>query len=504
MVLKLTARLPEPMAQRRDLLLALLLVLVVIASRLAAFPASIWDQDEAYLAAAVVEFAPAALHPPPPWSPLWIALGRAAAAAGLDPARGLQILSLFFSIAMVLPLIIMWSALLPHRQAIFAALLFSVLPGPWLLAGRAFTGTAATALLVLTLAFWIEGFPSRLRLACSSVTAASAVLIRPQLAFAFLFTLPWVWRHTTRGQRRWLGLPLVALGLLGAAGLMAQAGGPGVLVDTLHIHAAQHLAHLGEASRSLAASGLAASLGGLLPAILWVLLTAVGLLSLLHRKDCRSQAAFVLSSLLPVALSVWLLADPGHARYAVPLLALSSGFVVAGIARLVGGFAPLVVAGVVVVAAFTVVPELKSYRGEPAPALEALRAADAAAGGDGTICADRRLHAFVEYEKAAGRLTSQVLFDHVAVLDGAPTLPGSCTVAVLTAGHPALVRMAGPRVRFVREGRWLGGLIRSEFRDVTVVLGLQGLGAGRPSETPEVVAKLDPVDVGVVEDVRLW
>ena len=496
------ARLPEATVQRRDLLLALLLVLVVIASRLAALPATIWDQDEAYLATAVIEPAPAAGHPYPPSSPLWIVLGRAAAATGIDPARGLQILSLFFSIAMLLPLIIMWSALLPHRQAILAALLFSALPGPWLLAGRAFTGTAATALLVLALAFWLEGFPSRLRLACSSVAAGSAILIRPQLGFAFLLILPWIWWRTERGQRRWLGLPMAAMVLLSTVGLTVQAGGVGALVDALHNHAAQHLAHLGEASHSLATSGLAASLGGLLPAVLWVVLAAVGLLSLLHQRDSRLQAALVLSTLLPVALSVWLIADPSHARYAVPLLALSSGFVVAGITRLVGGFAPLVIAGVVIFAASSVVPELESYRSEPAPAIEALDAAEAAVGGDRTICVDSRLHAFVEYEKAAGRLTSQVLFDHVAVLDGAPTLPGSCTVAVLTAGHPALARIAGPRLRFVREGRWLGGLIRREFRDVTVVL--QRLGSGRPTETPEVVAKLDPVDLGVVEDVRLW
>ncbi|MFV2071778.1 MAG: hypothetical protein ACC742_03890 [Thermoanaerobaculales bacterium] len=471
MLLNPPTRLPEAMVQRREVLLTLLLVLIVIASRLVALPATIWDQDEAYLAAAVIEPAPAAGHPFPPYSPLWILLGRAAAATGLDPARGLQIMSLFFSIAMVPALIIMWSVLLPHRQAILAALLFSALPGPWLLAGRAFAGTAATALLVLAMAFWIEGFPSRLRLACSSVAAGSAILIRPQLGVALFLILPWIWWRTERGQRRWLGLPFTAMALLGAAGLVARAGSPGVLVDTLRHQTAQHLAHLGEASRSLAASGLAASLGGLLPAVLWVGLAAVGLLSLLYQRDSRLRAALVLSGLLPVALSVWLFADPGHARNAVPLLALSSGFVVAGIARLVGGFAThLVVAGVVVLAAFTLVPELAAYRREPAPVLEALGAAEAAVGGDRTICVDRRLQAFVEYEKAAGRLTSQVLFDHVAVLDGAPALPGSCTVAVLSAGHPELARIAGPRLRFVREGRWLGGLICSEFRDVTVVL----------------------------------
>ena len=65
------------LAESRPTVVLALLLLVVLASRIAALPASIWEQDEAYLAMAVQRFDPANGVPQPPWSPLWLVLGHA-------------------------------------------------------------------------------------------------------------------------------------------------------------------------------------------------------------------------------------------------------------------------------------------------------------------------------------------------------------------------------------------------------------------------------------------
>ena len=103
--------------RRLDLVLSTALVLLVLVSRVAAFPASIWEQDEAYFAAAVVHFDPAAGAPHPPWFPLWIGLGSLVHLTGIEGARSLQLVGLAASVWILFPLTSLWSTLLPRRLA---------------------------------------------------------------------------------------------------------------------------------------------------------------------------------------------------------------------------------------------------------------------------------------------------------------------------------------------------------------------------------------------------
>ena len=55
--------------RRRDLVLTVLLIAVILTGRLLVFPASIWEQDEAAIAAANRNFDPTDNRPHPPWYP---------------------------------------------------------------------------------------------------------------------------------------------------------------------------------------------------------------------------------------------------------------------------------------------------------------------------------------------------------------------------------------------------------------------------------------------------
>jgi len=489
---------------RLDLVLTAMLLLVLLASRFAALPATIWDQDEAYMAAAVVAFDPTALHPHPPWFPLWLVLGKAVHTLGAEPDRALQLVSLAFSWWIVFPLTALWSHLVPRRQAVLATLLFLALPGPWLFAGRAFTGTAATALLASALALWIRRSPSRLALAAGSFAAGCALLIRPQFAVALAITLPLMWRRTAVERLRWLLLPLGAMLIAGGVGLVATSGGAAELLESLVTHAGYHLGGLSGADRSLAASGLARALGHPVAAVGWVFLSVLGTVVLLRQSSSRSASTVLLAALLPLAASIWFLADPGHARYAVPLLALSSGLVIAALAWVSRHSPHLAVTAAVLASVLSIFPELPGYRSEAAPTLEALNTGATIADREGgAVCVDHRLVAFVDLETATQRLASPVLFDHVVALNGAVALPDACAAAVLAAGHPALGILEGPRRSFSCTGSWMRRLTRSDFCTVTVIARSQRLDAGGPAEEAEIVSESDPVDVAIIKDVRL-
>ena len=109
--------------QRRRLTLALTTAVfaLVCASRVVVFPASIWEQDEAYFAAAVVAIDLADSAPHPPFFPLWIGIGKALHRLGFEPAAGLQVASGCLGSLMFLPLVAVWSRFLKPPLSIAAA-----------------------------------------------------------------------------------------------------------------------------------------------------------------------------------------------------------------------------------------------------------------------------------------------------------------------------------------------------------------------------------------------
>lgn len=399
--------------RRLDLVLSTALLVLVVASRVAAFPASIWEQDEAYLAAAVVHFDPAGNAPHPPWFPLWIGLGRLVHLTGVAAAPALQVVGLAASVWLLFPLTSLWSKLLPRTLAPAAALLFLAAPGPWLLSGRAFTGTTATALLAAALAFWLQADDRPPRLVAGALFAGFAVGVRPQLAPIVLVAALIVGRRAAAKQR-WLAAAVFGgLVLLWALVPTVAAGGPGPLWEALVSHAVAHASQLGEAARGLAGSGLARSLGGTAPAVVWLILFHLGMIRLLRSRGWGKLSPMLVGVLLPLLVVTHLLSNPAHARYAVPMLAFTAGFVVAGLEVLLRRWTWLAVAGLAAAAAAVVVPQLAAYRTTVSPPVAGLEAAVAAAEARaGVLVVDPTLHAFWLLRQAEHPIPVAVTFDH--------------------------------------------------------------------------------------------
>jgi hypothetical protein len=364
--------------RRLSVACGLLLLLLVAASRFAAFPASIWDQDEAYLGLAVAHFDPAANRPHPPWFPLWVAAGNLAEPFASEPARGLQILGAAAAVWTLYPLVALLSIWMRRELAAAAAALYLFLPGPWFLAGRAFGDTTATFLLLVAAAWWLRPDPGRATVARGAIAAGLCLLVRPQLVLAVLgmTAFRW-WGARGRGGRTTLALPLLAVVAAGGVATVLAAGGVAPLRQSLAGHGRYQLAGLAAADHVLAASGVARCLIRPELAMLWVLLAVLGVVAWIrHRRSAGSPWPLLVGGLAPVVVTAHWLSDPERARYALPGLALSSGLVVVGLASLLGRRAPLAVIAAAAAGSLAIgLPQAARFRAVESPAVAALRAA---------------------------------------------------------------------------------------------------------------------------------
>jgi hypothetical protein len=447
------------------------LLLAVLETRLAALPASIWEQDEAWLALAAARFDPAEGVPQPPWSPLWVALGHAGARLGLAPTRALQLLSLAAGMLALLPLAALWGGLLGRTRGVLAALLFLATPVAWLSAGRALTETAATAALAAMCACWSREPGSPCTLAWGSAAGAAALLIRPQLlpAVALPALLALV---LARGRRERLAVaaPGLALAAAGALATIAAAGGVAPLAAALTRHRALHFGQLGDATYGLAASGLARGLGHPAAAAAWIALAVVGAAVMLRAApDARRRAAVPLAALAGALLAIYGVASPQHARYFIPVLALSTGPVVAGAAALLGRAAPLATAAAIAALAWQVVPGLALYRSRPSPPVAALRlAAEAQRERGAAVVVDRRLAAFVAHERAFRSPGLRVVWDFEAQLEIGAFAGAREVVAVYDVNHPLAAAPGGDVERISWPDSAARRLSPARYVDVTV------------------------------------
>ncbi len=458
---------------RRDIILSVTLVALVAASRALAFPASIWEQDEAVFAGAVTAFDPTDNLPHPPWFPLWIALGSVASSmADAEAATALRLVSAVLSVWMLFPLASLWAGVMPRRLAAAAATLFLIAPGPWWLAGRAFSGTAATTLLAAALAFWLGADQRSRWLAAGSAVAAAAVLVRPQLLPAAIGALAMIALRTQPEQRRLLvgafALPLVAA----AVAVAVLAGGPAALWAGLETHATAHFPRLDEAAHGFSRSGFARSLGHPAVAIAWLVIMHVGMIRLIRAGRWRDVSPALIGAALPILAVIHLLSDPSHARYSIPLLALTAGPVVLGVEAVARRWTWAVVAAAAAAAAAYVGPQLAGYRAAVAPPVAALEAAiDRAEAVRGTLVVDRTLHAFVVEREVRRPIGAPVLFDHLIERGWAPTPPPETTVFVFDAGHDAILIDAETRVRFTTDIPLARRLSQDRFLDLQVAAG---------------------------------
>jgi hypothetical protein len=456
-------------SRRLDVLLTAALVGVVILSRVAAFPASIWDQDEAYFSGAIIAFDPSVNHPHPPWFPLLIALGKIVHVFGIDPSRSVQLVSAAFSCWMLFPLASLWSGVVGRRLGVVAAVLFLFLPGSWLLAGRAYSGTVATALLAAALAFWIHRPEDRRWQSLGGVFAGLAILARPHFLLAAAAALAAARWRRPKGPRWRAWAALAAVLCAGAVGLVVASSGIEPLRKALMRHSLYHFGALPEASMAFSSSGLTRCLLSPAAGWVWVLLVGAGVWATFRKAGSRRTAIVVCAALAAILAVVIGFSDPVNARYYVPVLALSSGFVVAVLATFGRGVA---YAGTAVVVAASVAitgPQLAAYRTARAPTLHAIEwAVDESPPGASVLVADHTLIAFVSLLNACRPDFPAVIYDNQIESGGVPPPPPRYSTAVFTPSHGGLIEAERSRRLFSCSVPVLRRLERDRFLDIVV------------------------------------
>lgn len=448
---------------------------IVCLSRIAVFPASIWEQDEAYFATAVIEIDLADSAPHPPFFPLWIAAGKLFHLTGLDPARGLQVASAVLGSLVFLPLVALWSRFMSPARAVAASTLGLAIPGVWMLSGRALSGTAATAMLVSALACWTRPTLDRRWLATGSLAAGLAILIRPQFGLVVVVVMAVVTVGLER--QKWFALiaPAATVTLLGTVTFILAAGGIETVAEAVSRHAAYHFTALPTASRHVWDSGLARVFGHPMAALVWCVLAVWGAWMSVPPANGRAAGLPVMAALITVVGIVFGFSNPAHPRYGVPIVILSSGFVVLALGRALGERSSIVAATTAVTAATVVVlPAAPVYRPLDSPPLRALALADQLASErDGTVVADRTLHSFVLYREAMGRSSAPVVFDHLLELGAELPGPPASTVMVFDADHDGLLVDFESRQTFSCNEALLRHLAQDRFLDVTVASGAE-------------------------------
>lgn len=453
--------------------LTLLLLLAIVANRLAVLPASIWDRDEAHLGLAVARFDPAAERPHAPWFPLWVGLGTLASPLADEPAGGLQLLSALIGAWTLFPLAGLLSIWLRRDLAVAGALLYLLLPGPWLLAGRAYSDTPATFLLLVAAAWWLRSESRHRDTLSGSIAAALCLLVRPQLVLAVAALALWRGLAADRRGRVLVALPLGVAGAAALIGLVGASGGVTPLIRSLAAHARYHAEGLAAVNHGFAASGLARALIRPEAAVAWIVLGAVGLLAWHRRRRVvGSPWPLALAGIAPLSATVFWLSDPTQPRYALPLLALSVPLVVIGLAQLAGLWAHLAVAVAVMVSLAGGLPQARVIRSSVSPVMEAIaRAGDEAAARGGVVVVDRTLLVFAEYAAESGRLRQPFVSDFSFEIGAAEPPPPARTVAVFDRGRGGFVAGRQRSETFRCTIPWVRRLGPDRFLEVTVASG---------------------------------
>jgi hypothetical protein len=463
--------------RRLDLMLTVLLVVVVVSSRGIAFPATIWEQDEAVFAAAVLDFEATDNRPHPPWFPLWIGMGKLVHLVGAGPAKALQMVSFFFSVWIIFPLTALWSTAIPRQLAVGSAILFVITPGAWLFSGRAFSGTAATALLVAGLAFWLQDEHRPRWLAAGSVCGGLAILVRPHFLPAVVVTLLMIARRVPSRHRRLLVAALVVPVALGGIALIVRAGGIAPLWSALDTHAQYHFSRLDEASLGFSGSGLSRSLGRPSIAACWLILLCIGTVHMIRQRRWSRISPILLGALTPILLVIYGLSNPAHARYFIPVLALTSGIVAFGLNVVFRRWTWAAIATTACAATVLTIPQLMVYRSAISPPLAALEEGLVEAKyRKGVVVADRTLHPFFTLRRLERPIGVPVVFDHMIELGHAPPPPPEKTVYVFDAGRGVLLISSEREQRFVCGIPLVVTLGQDRFIDLRVAYGasLQG------------------------------
>ena len=477
--LKASSRRPNPLFSlhlfgwrnnRADVAASIILLLVLATSRFAAFPASIWEQDEAYFGCGVIQFDVTANHPHPPGFPLWMVLGKATSTVVDQPTRGLRVVSACASVYIVFPLLSLWCIWLRRELALAATLLYLFNPAAWVLSGRAFSEPLATLLIILTLAYWLDRAPNSAKNTIGSIAAGLCLLTRAHsvipLAPVILYQ---VMRSTTPRQRFAVVTPLLVLVTAGYGAVLISAGGAGPLLEATAQHGGYHFGELAKADLGFGESGIARAFLVPVAALVWLVAAMIGVaVSWIQRRECPGLWPLFLLAVVPFLFLVYGLSWAGNVRYALPLVALGWGFAVVGVHRLVGRWCVLLLGLSLIGLVVPIAPELGAYRAVASPPVRALENCLVEARRRGAvIVTDRRLASFFEYERLRHGIPVTVLHDSQIGVDTPPPPPW-LTVAIFDGTGGLFVGRASTTKTFRCEQRWLRRLSQDRFLDITV------------------------------------
>ncbi|NOZ79473.1 MAG: hypothetical protein GXP48_09920 [Acidobacteria bacterium] len=446
----------------------IVVTLVVGASRIAAVPRSIWHQDEAVFASSVLSFNVQWGRPHPPWFPLWILLGKGLHATGIPAARSLQLLSAGFSVLTFPALFFLWGLWLRRELALAASLLFLFLPGVWMLSGRAFSDTAAMALLAAALALLLDTDAGSRKTAWGSGLAGLTILVRPQHVLLLAAPLAVMWWRSKHRVALWAPLA-VCLGA-GAAGLVVFGASPRVLWQALRLQAGYQAAHTVTAAHTFAELGPARAM--ILPgiALAWVAAAALGAV-VFWRAHLPAGGVLLGAILVPALGVVFLLVDGTIMRYWLPVLALGCGLAVIGLAVVARGWSLAIVAVAITASAVVVIPQLSLMRRAVSPPIRAVGVAESLAMEHGwTVVADFNIEPFDTYLRLSGRAARRMIYDvELGRSQGVP--PPWESVAIYTDHQDRFIRGGGTPQVFRCQVPLLLRVEPTVYDTVTVVPG---------------------------------
>ena len=218
-------------AGRRDLIAA---TLVLLGSRLATLPRSLWEFDEPLFLEAVWQYEPLFHHPPPPGYPVFIALAKLLNFFFHDPLTSLVLLSLVASVIGFVALALSVERLAGDATTgILTAVLFYFSPVMLVHSVLPISDPTALAFLFLTLfaATHLLGYgterPTVRDAVLFGVLAALTVGCRPQFSIAVVPMLLWCISMAPIMRQRWIALGTFgAICLVWLVPLVMAAGGP--------------------------------------------------------------------------------------------------------------------------------------------------------------------------------------------------------------------------------------------------------------------------------------
>lgn len=318
--------------------------LVVLASRLATMPRTLWELDEFHFAFGVRAFEPLKMHPHPPGYPLFVGLGKIADVFVGDPFRALVVVSVISCVVGFVALSLAFRRMIGDAGvAVAGALLFYFSAGMLVHSTLALADSASIAFLALT--FWMASlFPEQAtnrRAVALGLWSSAAIGCRPQICIPLIPALLVVLIFLVRDRRqRVLAIATFAVvSSLWFFPLMEATGGAKGLFDYEARQAAYVAEHDAAESRGTMSGGQIAVrflLHAWGPKYVTIpLLACLALGFLPFSRACnRKLWPLVVFSAVHIAFAMIVMDPADGVRYSLPSMALVALIAALGLGKL--------------------------------------------------------------------------------------------------------------------------------------------------------------------------